>query len=191
MSQRERMNEDYLALANKIVSETDEENRSAVSRIMSDERTMKTYDVFVKDGLNQRTIGKIMRHGMKDLAEDGKVSQAAYTRALAEELTEYDEGTKIVRDMYKKGILSEKSYEVVREELAGKHKRVVQESGLAYLARAAMWVFMVTGLLFMAFSASSITGAVVGTREQISEIFIVGLYVFGIGVFLFNVSRRN
>lgn len=188
----EPANQEYLAMAQRIVSRVDEKNQEAVSSVLSSKRAVETYSILRENGFSNRTTQKVMREGIQDMAQGKRISMAAYARAIAEELTEYENGINAIEGMYQEGILSEQAYKLAVGEI-GEHEKKVNRSlsGLEGLAQAAMWLFMVTGLFFMAFAGSTITGAVVGSNEQISEIFLIGLYVFGIGVFLFNVLRRR
>lgn len=184
--------ERYFAIADKVVSQVDEKNQKAVKSILQSERGIDAYKIIKKDGFSDRTAQKLIREGINDIAQGKRISIAAYTRALAEELTEYENGYKAIEEMHGEGILSERSYKIVIGELEEKHNSAVKTlGGLEKIAAVLIWVFVSVGAAFMFFTSTTITGAVIGPREIEPSIFFIGLALFIIGLYLLGKSKKN
>lgn len=189
----------YQAIASEIASGIkDESQQAAVHKFLAqDERPRKIYKFFSDRGFRDKSIYGIMKRSVNDIARDGRIGPAAYAGAIAEELEQVEEGAKYINGLYREGLLSKKARDYALHELEEhqetgvKRLSKIRELNLEGLAKAAVWIFIITGIAFMFFAASTITGAVVGANSAVSGIFIVGIYLFVAGVFLLYRARKK
>ncbi|RMD66978.1 hypothetical protein D6817_02850 [Candidatus Pacearchaeota archaeon] len=177
MREREIPN-DYQKVVEDIVKDVDPGSREAVLGVLGSEKAIEAYGLMKEQGMSKGEIYRIMKHGIQDLAHDGKISTRSLMGAVAEELAQYQKYLGVIDAMRDDGLLSEHQREEILREMGYRidSRSSYIRKGLEGLAsKAAVWVFAI-GALLVLLSAASLTGAVIGfSPVRTSGIFILGL----------------
>lgn len=191
---REEEDNPYTAMIRSILQSVPAKEREAVGHVLTTEKARETYEILEENDIPERTIRRIMAHGVRGFAHGKGLTPAAYTGAIAEELNKIEEYEGVVEDMYQEGIISERQYEHLHGELEHQTKKRTRSlSNLEYIARqAAVYIFIIIGVVLMMVSATgSLTGAAVGTGLSFTPIsFIIGFISFVAGLLLSNFTRE-
>ena len=177
----------YGQIVKEGLKHVDPESQPAVAQIFAREDAIRFYNQLVRDKVPKPVIRDVMINSLEDFGRGKKPKIGAYLVAAGKHLLEIDRKYRsTMREAYENEIISSEQYEAIDQSLADSSVKAIRhaKSHLESLARAAVWIFIVMGIVLILTSGLGVTGAVIGGAARFSWMFFVGLVFFVIGAIL-------
>lgn len=184
VSQREvREYQEAASLA--VGSVEDKAHRKHLERVFKDPDSFGIYRDLREGGMSQEKAADMLRYGAVHYEANSKgektirFDKVGVYHAIGDGVRRAGGHEAAIRAMIRDGYMDAEE----SGEYGHRIKKRVEED-LAWLAEAAVWIFMAIGVVLVLMSGFTMTGAVIGSAASLPWIFFVGLALFVMGLIL-------